>query len=133
MTAYIVAFIKDYQLAAILISLIPAYFLMSFVGSYYIEKYSALMSDYAATAASIASEALSNIVVVQAFGANNRLEKKFSHALKQSETEGLKKATAVGINQASYISSRTLQMAWRSGREASASPRQSARAPGVSP
>ncbi|KAF2102364.1 ABC multidrug transporter SitT [Rhizodiscina lignyota] len=96
-TAYIVAFIKDYRLAAMLISLIPAYFLMSFVGSHYIEKYSELMSDHAATAASIASEALSNIVVVQAFGANARLENKFSNALKASENQGLKKATAVGI------------------------------------
>jgi ATP-binding cassette subfamily B (MDR/TAP) protein 1 len=76
---------------------VTAYFLMSFVGSHYIEKYSGLVSDHAATAASIASEALSNIVVVQAFGANARLENKFSEALKASEREGLKKATAVGI------------------------------------
>jgi ABC-type multidrug transport system fused ATPase/permease subunit len=96
-TAYIVAFVKDYRLAAMLISLIPAYFLMSFVGSHYIEKYSGLMTDYAASAASIASEALSNVVVVQAFGANARLEDKFSNALQSSKREGLKKATAVGI------------------------------------
>ncbi|KAL2851814.1 P-loop containing nucleoside triphosphate hydrolase protein [Aspergillus pseudodeflectus] len=96
-TAYIVAFIKDSKLAGMLVSLIPAYFLMSFVGSHYIEKYSGLMSNYAATAASIASEALSNFVVVQAFSANARLEEKFSKALKSSEHEGLKKATAVGI------------------------------------
>lgn len=96
-TAYIVAFIKNYELAAMLLSLIPAYLLMSIVGSHYIDKYSGLMSDYAATAASIASESLSNIVVVQAFGANARLESKFSKALKSSEHEGLKKATAVGI------------------------------------
>lgn len=96
-TAYIVAFIKDYILAAMLVSLIPAFFLMSFIGSHYIEKYSGLMSDYAATAASIASEALSNVVVVQAFGANIRLENKFSKVLKASGDEGIKKAAAVGI------------------------------------
>lgn len=96
-TAYIVAFIKDWKLACILISLVPAYMIMSLVGSHYIEKYAGLMSDYVATASSIASEALSNVVVVQAFGANKRLEEKFSGALKSSETEGLKKATAVGI------------------------------------
>ncbi|KAJ5502402.1 ABC transporter integral membrane type 1 [Penicillium fimorum] len=96
-TAYIVAFIKDSILAAMLLSLIPAYFIMSFVGSYYIEKYTGRMSDYAASAASIASEALNNIVVVHAFGANSRLEEKFSKALKNSETEGLKKANATGI------------------------------------
>lgn len=96
-TAYIVAFIKDAKLAGMLVSLIPAYFLMSFVGSHYIEKYSGHMSNYAASAASIASEALGNFVVVQAFGASPRLEEKFSTALKSSEKEGLKKATAVGI------------------------------------
>jgi len=96
-TAYIVAFILHYELAATLIWLVPAYFIMSFVGSHYIEKYSGLMTDYAATAASIASEALSNVVVVQAFGANARLEAKFANALDQSKREGLKKAAAVGI------------------------------------
>ncbi|KAJ5166193.1 ABC transporter 1 [Penicillium canariense] len=95
-TAYIVAFIKYWELAAILLSLIPAYLLMSFAGSHFIEKYTGLMSDYAASAATIASEALSNIVVVQAFGANARLEEKFSRALKMAEREGLKKAAAVG-------------------------------------
>lgn len=96
-TAYVVAFIKDYRLAAMLISLVPAYFLMSFVGSHYIEKYSGLVSDHAASAASIASEALSNIVVVHAFGAEKRLEDKFATKLKHSEREGVKKATAVGV------------------------------------
>lgn len=96
-TAYIVAFIKNDVLAGMLVSLVPAYFLMSFVGSHYIEKYSGLMSDYAASAASLASEALSNIVVVQAFGASGRLEQKFANALKSSRQEGIKKATATGI------------------------------------
>lgn len=96
-TAYIVAFIKDYELAATLIWLIPAYFIMSFVGSHYIEKYAGLMTDYAAKAASVASEALNNVVVVQAFGANGKLEDKFAAALGDSKREGLKKAAAVGI------------------------------------
>ena len=95
--SYVVAFIKDSKLAAILISLVPAYFLMTFVGSYYIEKYSGLISDYAASAASTASEALSNLIVVQAFGADRRLGEKFAQALQHSETAGLKKALAVGI------------------------------------
>jgi ABC-type multidrug transport system fused ATPase/permease subunit len=75
---------------------------MSFIGSYYIEKYSSRVSDYAASAASIASEALSNLTVVQAFGANTRLEEKFSKALKGSEREGMKKATAIGV-QAGFL------------------------------
>ncbi|KAL2152855.1 hypothetical protein VTH82DRAFT_4010 [Thermothelomyces myriococcoides] len=96
-TAYIVAFIKNWELAAMLISLVPAYFLMSLVGSHYIEKYSGLVADHAAKAASVASEALSNVIAVQAFGANARLERKFAEALSASRREGLKKAAAVGI------------------------------------
>jgi ABC-type multidrug transport system fused ATPase/permease subunit len=101
-TAYVVAFIKDHHLAAMLVSLVPAYFLMSFIGSHYIEKYSSIMSDYAASAASIASEALSNVVVVHAFQANERLEEKFSDTLKHAEAQGLRKANAVGI-QAGFL------------------------------
>jgi ATP-binding cassette, subfamily B (MDR/TAP), member 1 len=96
-TAYIVAFIKDVKLAAMLTSLIPAYFLMSMVGSHYIEKYSGLVSDHTAAAASIASEALSNVMVVHAFGASARLEGKFAKVLKTAEGAALKKAAAVGI------------------------------------
>jgi ABC-type multidrug transport system fused ATPase/permease subunit len=96
-TAYVVAFVMNAELAGMLVSLVPAYFLMSFVGSHYIEKYSGLVADYSAKAAAVASEALSNVVVVQAFGANRRLEGKFAEALSSSKREGLKKATAVGI------------------------------------
>lgn len=96
-TAYVVAFVLDHDLAAMLISLIPAYFLMSFVGSHYIDKFSGKVADHAAAAASIASEALNNVVVVQAFGASARLEDKFAGALGEAKHEGLKKAAAVGI------------------------------------
>ncbi|KIW21636.1 hypothetical protein PV08_02216 [Exophiala spinifera] len=96
-TAYIVAFIKDTKLAGMLVWLFPAYFIMSFVGSHYIEKYSELVSTHAASAASISAEALSNVVVVHAFGANSRLEKIFAQHQKASEREGVKKAFATGV------------------------------------
>ncbi|KAK5206376.1 hypothetical protein LTR41_007814 [Exophiala xenobiotica] len=96
-TAYIVAFIKDTKLAGMLIWLFPAYFLMSLVGSHYIEKYSELVSTHAASAASISAEALSNVIVVHAFGASARLEKIFSQHQASSEREGVKKAFATGV------------------------------------
>jgi ABC-type multidrug transport system fused ATPase/permease subunit len=96
-TAYIVALIKEKVLAGMLSSLVPAYFLMSFVGSHYIEKYSSQMSDHVACAASLASEGLANVPVVQAFRANKRLELKFSGDLLKARKEGIKKAIAVGI------------------------------------
>ncbi|KAL1836792.1 hypothetical protein VTJ49DRAFT_4649 [Mycothermus thermophilus] len=96
-TAYVVAFVLNPQLAGMLVSLVPAYFLMSLVGSHYIDKFSGLVADHAAAAAAIASEALSNVVVVQAFGAQKRLEGKFEEELAKSKRDGVKKAVAVGI------------------------------------
>lgn len=96
-TSYVVAFVKNAELAGILTVLIPAYFTMSLAGAWFIEKYSSRVSDRFAAAASIASEALSNVAVVQAFNANDRLETKFTAHLRSAETEGLKKAIANGV------------------------------------
>ncbi|OCL04407.1 ATP-binding cassette transporter [Glonium stellatum] len=93
-TAYVVAFIKDPKLAGMLVSIVPAFLLMSLVGSKYIEKYSGRMSDYVASAASIASEGLSHVAVVHAFSANARLETKFAADLIKAQKEGIKKAIA---------------------------------------
>lgn len=96
-TAYIIAFIKDAKLAGTLVSLVPAFFTMSLVGGHYIKKYAAKMSDYAAAASSLASEALSSMTIVHAFSANTRLESKFAGHLRGARTEGIKKAVAVAI------------------------------------
>ncbi|KAG6103560.1 hypothetical protein E4U31_002735 [Claviceps sp. LM219 group G6] len=96
-TSYVVAFVKNAELAGILTVLIPAYFTMSLAGAWFIEKYSSRVSDRFAAAASIASEALSNVAVVQAFNANDRLETKFTAHLGAARTEGLKKAIANGV------------------------------------
>ncbi|CAI7586387.1 unnamed protein product [Penicillium manginii] len=96
-TAYVVAFIKDTKLAGILVSLLPAYFLMSIGGGWFIEKYSSRVSDCFAASSSIASEGLSNVAVVHAFNANERLEAKFTTHLRTARDEGMKKALATGI------------------------------------
>lgn len=96
-TAYVVAFIKEPKLAAMLLSLVPAYFLMSLVGNKYIEKYAGSMSDHVAKASSVALESLSNIMVVQAFSARTRLGSNFSGHLDKARKDGVKKAIAVGI------------------------------------
>jgi ABC-type multidrug transport system fused ATPase/permease subunit len=93
-TAYIVAFILDAKLAGMLVSLVPAFMLMSFVGSKYINEYSGRMSDHIASASSIASEGLSNVTIVQAFGANARIEAKFAAHLMNAQKAGIKKAFA---------------------------------------
>ncbi|PVI04081.1 leptomycin B resistance protein pmd1 [Periconia macrospinosa] len=96
-TAYVIAFIKDAELAGMLISLIPAFLLMAIVGGYFVSKHSTKVSDYFAKASAIASEGLSNIGLVHALGANARLEEKFSGYLRDARKEGVRKAAAAAV------------------------------------
>ncbi|KAL6691948.1 ABC transporter [Trichoderma pleuroticola] len=97
LTAYIVAFIKNWRLAAMLLSLIPAFFLMAGLGSAFTAKFTSAMSDAIGSASSIAQETLSNIAVVQAFGAGPRLEAKFSSHMMNAQKKGIKKAFAAAV------------------------------------
>ncbi|KAI0377124.1 putative ABC multidrug transporter [Hypomontagnella monticulosa] len=96
-TSYIVAFIKNARLAGILVSLVPAFMLMSLVGGHFIGKFSTLASEHVASASSIALESLSNVMVVHAFRANDRLEDKFASKLRAAKGDGFKKAVATAI------------------------------------
>ncbi|KAL8878011.1 MAG: hypothetical protein Q9198_004092 [Flavoplaca austrocitrina] len=92
--AYIVSFIKDAKLAAMLVSLVPAYILMAAVGGRYVGRYTSRVSEHVGAATAIASECLSNVALVQAFGASPRLEEKFTIKLQKAQKDGLKKAFA---------------------------------------
>ncbi|KAL8669690.1 MAG: hypothetical protein Q9168_005728 [Polycauliona sp. 1 TL-2023] len=95
--AYIVSFTRDAKLAAMLLSLIPAYFLMAAIGSRYVGRYTSRVSEHIGAATAIASECLSNVALVQAFGASPRLEAKFTVKLQQAQKDGLKKAFAAAL------------------------------------
>lgn len=94
--AYIVAFIKAPKLAGMLVALFPAYILMAAIGGI-VGRYTGRMTDHISAALSIASQSLSNVGVVHAFGASKRLEAKYASHLKRSRKDGLKKATAVAV------------------------------------
>ncbi|OJD11675.1 hypothetical protein AJ78_07600 [Emergomyces pasteurianus Ep9510] len=94
-TAYIVAFVKDTKLGLELVSLTPAYLLMSLVGGYYTQKYASAMLKDIAGAASVAMESLSNATVVHAFSANSQLESKFAGLLNSAKAAGIRKAISV--------------------------------------
>ncbi|KAI8966680.1 putative ABC transporter [Daldinia sp. FL1419] len=96
-TSYVVAFIKNAKLAGILVSLVPAFMLMSLVGGHFIGKFSGRASQHVASASSIALESLSNVMVVHAFRANDRLEEKFADELVVAKNNGVKKAIATAI------------------------------------
>lgn len=93
--AYTVAFMLDARLAIRMFSLVPAYIIMGWGGNYLSSKYSAIVTERVAAATSIASECLSNIKVVQAFGAEYRLEKIFSsHLIKMQQAATSNTVTA---------------------------------------
>ncbi|KAJ2904835.1 P-loop containing nucleoside triphosphate hydrolase protein [Zalerion maritima] len=100
-TAYIVGFVKDAQLAGILISLVPAFLLMSMVGGIFLQKFIGIASDKIATGSKIVSEALDNVAVVQAFGMGRRLETRFAADMLDARKAGIKKsivsATQAGL------------------------------------
>ncbi|KAB8209841.1 P-loop containing nucleoside triphosphate hydrolase protein [Aspergillus parasiticus] len=93
-TAYIVAFIKDPKLAGILVSLTPAYLIMSIGGGYFVQKFFGRALEGMAKASSVALEAFSNTMVVQAFSANARLEEKFVEVLRPALSAGVSKSIA---------------------------------------
>lgn len=97
LTAYAVGFSRDPKLAGMLISLIPAFILLSIVGSYFTQKFQSAMSNAIASASSVAQETLSHIAVVQAFNAGPRLEAKFAAAMKIASHQGVKKAFAAAV------------------------------------
>ncbi|EFW21590.1 mitochondrial chaperone [Coccidioides posadasii str. Silveira] len=96
-TGYVVAFMKDAQLGGALVSLLPAFMLMSLVGSYFVQKYTGRITENVASSTSVALEALSNIMVVHALTANTRLESKFSNSLGRAKIAGIKKAITAAI------------------------------------
>ncbi|KAJ4295558.1 hypothetical protein N0V90_007571 [Kalmusia sp. IMI 367209] len=96
-TAYVIAFIKDPKLAGMLISLVPAFLLMTVIGGHFVKKYTSKVSDCFGKASAIASESLSHVGLVHALGANTRLEEKYRAYLGDARKEGISKATAAAI------------------------------------
>lgn len=95
--AYIIAFIKNARLGGILVSLTPAFLLMSLVGGHFIAKYAGAMSTAVASASNVAFEALSNITIVQAFGADEKLAERFASILASAKRAGVRKAITASV------------------------------------
>jgi ATP-binding cassette subfamily B (MDR/TAP) protein 1 len=93
-TAYIVGFIKDAQLAGMLVALVPAFLLMATIGGHFVSKYTSKVSKSFGSASAIASEALSHVGLVHALGASSKLENQFMGHLQEARSQGIRKATA---------------------------------------
>ncbi|KIW00967.1 uncharacterized protein PV09_07489 [Verruconis gallopava] len=96
-TVFIIAFSKQPRLAGILISMVPAFLLSgAFVGRR-MRKYVSQQAADVKLASSVASEALSHIEVVQAFGAAPRLEAKFTEHITAACKHGITKSAIAAI------------------------------------
>ncbi|KAL4806917.1 P-loop containing nucleoside triphosphate hydrolase protein [Aspergillus unguis] len=93
-TSYVVAFIKDAKLAGMLVSLAPAYLIMSLVGGYFVRKYFGRALECMGAASSVALEAFSNTMLVHAFSASARLESRFVDHLGPARVAGIRKSIA---------------------------------------
>ncbi|KAJ5729068.1 uncharacterized protein N7483_003576 [Penicillium malachiteum] len=96
-TSYIVALIKVPQIAGMLVSVVPCYFIMSYGGGYYIKKYAGRISGHIDAATSIASSSLTHLTLVHAFNSHERLEKLFADYLSGYRLDALKKALAHAV------------------------------------
>ncbi len=96
-TAYIIAFIKLPVLAAQLLSLLPAFAIVSLVGSRFVGKYTTRTATHLSHASSLATEALGNLPVVQTFNAEEKLTRIYSTHLEAARKTGLRKAIAAAI------------------------------------
>lgn len=90
--SYIVAFIKVPAIAGMLVSVVPCYFFMTFVGGFFIQRYGDRIAEHVNAAISIASSSLSHLTLVHAFNSHERLEKLFADHLSKSRMDALKKA-----------------------------------------
>ena len=93
-TSYIVAFIKLPRLAGQLVSLLPAFAIVSVFGSRFVAKAQKKTSTHLSHASSLAAEALNHLPVVQAFGSQPRLSNIYQSHLELARKQGTLKALA---------------------------------------
>lgn len=91
-TSYVISFYLLPALAGQLVSLIPAFLIVSMAGAHFVGKYSSRMSSHLGDASSIASESLTNLRAVQAFEMQRPLAKLFNMHLHLVRRTGLFRA-----------------------------------------
>ncbi|RCI16400.1 hypothetical protein L249_2862 [Ophiocordyceps polyrhachis-furcata BCC 54312] len=99
--AYSVSFVKDAKLAAMLISLVPAFFFMTFIGTHLSGKYRNAVEKNLEPANALASESLANIRLVKALHAGKRIQTTFQDHLDAARRPAIAKlataATQMGL------------------------------------
>ncbi|PFH57388.1 hypothetical protein XA68_15135 [Ophiocordyceps unilateralis] len=95
--AYCVSFVKDARLAAMLISLVPAFFFMTFIGTHLSGKYRVAVEKSIEPANALASESLANIKLVKALHAGKRVQAIFDGYLDAARQPAIAKLATAAI------------------------------------
>ncbi|KAF4949509.1 hypothetical protein FSARC_13446 [Fusarium sarcochroum] len=96
-TVFVIAFTKQPRLAGILICMLPAFLISGILGGRYLGKFVIKQTEASSAASSIASEALSHVAVVQAFGAAPRLEETFAEHMARSRKYAIAKSSIAAV------------------------------------
>ncbi|QPG98942.1 hypothetical protein C2857_000438 [Epichloe festucae Fl1] len=96
-TAYIVAFTLDAPLSGMLVSLVPAFMLMAFLGGHFSKKYRGQFEERLAPAISVASESISNMKLIKAFRAGKKIEAIFETHLATTRRPALGKLLTAAV------------------------------------
>lgn len=96
-SAFVIAFIKNWKLTLILSSIVPAMVGSSAVVSRFTERYTKQSLAFYSDGGTLAEEVISSIRVTQSFGTQEKIAALYDTHLAKSEQSGFKKALSLGL------------------------------------
>ncbi|KAK0564812.1 hypothetical protein OC844_001523 [Tilletia horrida] len=102
-TSYIIAFVKLPTLAAQLLALLPAFGGIALVAGKFLSEATSTASSHLAHANCLATEALSNLPSVQAFGASGKLSYIYEKHLELARKAGTRRAAIAALQMGSLF------------------------------
>lgn len=89
-SAFVIAYVKQWKFALILCSIVPTILAIFVVGGMMVTKYSKLVIKEYDTASNLAEEIISSVRTAQAFGAQEKLSKLYDASLVAAQRAGYK-------------------------------------------
>ncbi|KAI9482877.1 MAG: P-loop containing nucleoside triphosphate hydrolase protein [Benjaminiella poitrasii] len=102
-TGFIVAFVKGWNLAVIMLVTIPVMGITGALMGYYITKYTLKSQDEYANAGSIAEQVFSGIRTVYSFSLQDRFGTLYEEKLERALKAGVKRGTVLGMGFGAFI------------------------------
>lgn len=101
--SYLFAFLRGWQLAAVMCASIPALAIVVGVGATFMGKMAAMSTEAYSEAGAVAEENLGNMRTVAAFGGEETARQKFDKLVTKAKTVGVRSAHASGANMGAMM------------------------------